>query len=538
MDVEDLIKKYNLRVAKPYLEESQSAFKEGRSKFNEMLERLRNDEAQGVIVWHPNRIARNYADGGKFVQAMSDGHIKIVFTWAGGTFEDNPRDKEYLMTEFTRATRDSDDKGVAVKRGNRTRFFEKKRWIGPAKIGYLNIYNDKTKEKEIAIDPDRFPLVVKAIKLIINGTHTPMQALNILNNEWGFRTKKTKRQGGKPLAKSGWYKLLADPFIYGWMVRKEGETDGSHKPMIREEEFEKLQIILGRKGKPRTSKHQFAYKEALKCGECEGSITAEEKYQIICSKCKTKFHKGKTTNECLNCHTLIEEMINPKILHYVFYHCTKRVNKNCTQGSITLKNLEKKIDETLSKFDISDYFRDWAIEHLNELNNKEEVDQTTIKDNLVTQLNTNHKAIQNLLREKISPENSDFKAEMQDYYETEKKRLFKEKKDIQKAIAKLAKRQEQWYEQSKETFDFACSAKYQFATGDAKIKTYVLSKLGSNLVIKDRKLHISGDKAYFLIEKGKKEIASIVESLEPAKQAEIASNLLSYEPIRSAWLPS
>jgi hypothetical protein len=270
----------------------------------------------------------------------------------------------------------------------------------------------------------------------------------------------------------------------------------------------------------------------------EGSITAEEKYQIICTKCKTKFHKGKTTNECLNCHTLIEEMKNPKILHYVFYHCTKRVNKNCTQGSITLKNLEKKIDETLSKFDIAEYFRDWAIEHLNELNDIEEIDQTTVKDNLVTQLNTNHKAIQNLLREKISPENADFKADMQEYYETEKKRLFKEKKDIQKAIAKLAKRQEQWYEQSKETFDFACSAKYQFAIGDTKTKTYVLSKLGSNLVIKDRKLHISGDNAYFLIEKGKKEIASIVESLEPAKQAEIASNLLSFEPIRSSWLPS
>jgi len=48
-------------------------------------------------------------------------------------------------------------------------------------------------------------------------------------------------------------------------------------------------------------------------------------------------------------------------------------------------------------------------------------------------------------------------------------------------------------------------------------------------------LQISGDKAYFLIEKGKKEIANIVDSLEPAKKAEIASNLLAYEPISQAW---
>ncbi|EKD57299.1 MAG: hypothetical protein ACD_57C00350G0016, partial [uncultured bacterium] len=38
-----------------------------------------------------------------------------------------------------------------------------------------------------------------------------MQVLHKLNNEWGFRTRITRRQGGKPLSKSAWYKLLADP---------------------------------------------------------------------------------------------------------------------------------------------------------------------------------------------------------------------------------------------------------------------------------------------------------------------------------------
>lgn len=63
----------------------------------------------------------------------------------------------------------------------------------------------------------------------------------------------------------------------------------------------------------------------------------------------------------------------------------------------------------------------------------------------------------------------------------------------------------------------------------------MLSKLGSNLTIKDKSLLISGDKPYFLIEKGKKEIASIVASLEPTKQTEISSNLLAYEPVCNTW---
>ena len=33
--------------------------------------------------------------------------------------------------------------------------------------------------------------------------------------------------------------------------------------MLTQDEFDNLQVILGRKGKPRISKHEFAYKEVL-----------------------------------------------------------------------------------------------------------------------------------------------------------------------------------------------------------------------------------------------------------------------------------
>ncbi len=129
----------------------------------------------------------------------------------------------------------------------------------------------------------------------------------------------------------------------------------------------------------------------------------------------------------------------------------------------------------------------------------------------------------------------EYHTERQKFYAEEETRLLKEKKDIKRAIEDVDKRQEQWFVQSKETFDFACSAQYQFATGDAQTKTYIFSKLGSNLTIRDKMLHISGEKPYFLIGKGKKEIASTVASLEPAKQAEIVSNLLAFEPVCQAW---
>src|SRR3990167_3065253 len=259
------------------LEESRSAFKpNNRPEFDKMIELIESGRANAILTWKPDRLCRNPKDGGTLLQLLQDGILKEIRCAEGEVYTPES-DHLILQIHFGMANQYSRNLSRNVKRGNYYRFHNKRQWLGPAKIGWLNVTNPDTKEKEIEVDSERFPLVVKGIRLILSGAHTPMQALHKLNNELCFRTRKTKRQGGKPLSKSGWYKLLADPYLYGLMIRREGETMGNHKPMLTEDEFNRLQIILGRKGKPRIAKHQFAYKEVLKCGGCGGSITAEER---------------------------------------------------------------------------------------------------------------------------------------------------------------------------------------------------------------------------------------------------------------------
>lgn len=536
-ELTEYAKKLGLNVV-GVIEETHSAFHPGRPRFNDMMERIEKGEADAVLAWNATRIARNTVDGGKFIYMLDIGQIKAFIT-RGKTYFNTSEDKFALSIDFSVAKKSSDDLSAVVHRGNRHKFYEKKEWGGPAKPGYLNVTDPLTKENRIENDPERFSLIKNALHLIVSGKNTPMKTLAILNDEWGYRSRITKKQGGLSMSKATWYRILNDSFYCGLMKRKvdgvESEVMGTHEPMINEEEFELLQVKLGSKGKTRASKKVFAFKEVLKCGECEGAITAEEKWQIICSECKKKFHRGVKTDKCPSCHTAIEEMRNPKILHYVFYHCTKRVHPNCTQGSATLDKLETKIKNTLGRFEIASAYKDWAIEYLNELNDIEEVDQKSVKDNLVARVSDVDQELRGLLRLRIRLRSVENNPEREKYYDTEEARLFKEKEKINKAIKEVDERQEEWFIQSKETFDFAYSAQYRFAKGDAKEKTYILSKLGSNLVIKEKELQISGDKAYFLIEKGKKEIESIVDSLEPAKKAEIASNLLAYEPISQAW---
>src|SRR3990167_4601979 len=60
---EEIINRYGLNVIKPFYEESRSAFKEGRPDFNDILQKAKAGEGDGVITWHANRLARNYGDG-------------------------------------------------------------------------------------------------------------------------------------------------------------------------------------------------------------------------------------------------------------------------------------------------------------------------------------------------------------------------------------------------------------------------------------------------------------------------------------------
>lgn len=423
-----------------------------------------------------------------------------------------------------------------VKMGNSYRFHTKKQWLGPAKPGYINYFDEISKERKIKTDDNRFSIIQDAMKLILSGSDTPMQALEKLNKKWGYRTRKTERQGGKPLSRSAWYRILADPYYYGLMVRKEGEETGNHKPMISADEFQRLQFILGRKGRPHISRHDLPYKGPLKCGKCGGSVTAEERWQVVCTKCKTKFHKSKNRNECPNCGLLIEEMKNPKIYHHIHYVCVKTKKGLCKQSAVNIKEIEKTIESELDKFEISEHLKNWAIKYLNELNTSETTDREKVRINLEEAKSDCIKRLDGLVKLKISPQNTNGDVLSDDEYTSQRKVILSEKDSLERELTRVDERMSRWHELSVKTFNFACYARYWFANGDVKTKTQILETLGSNLIINDRKLLIDGQKAFFLIKKGKQEVLAEAKKFEPAKYLDIMANLDSYEPLRTAWL--
>ncbi len=517
-ELREYAQKENLNIVCLY-KESKSAHWAGRPGFNEMLERIKKGEGNGIIVWDESRIARNAKDSGDVIYMIDLKQI-VEIRKLGKIYRNTPDDKSWLAMCFMMSKKESDDKGVNTKRGLKTK--AEMGWFPSSwtKPGYMWDRFSERGNKTMLNDPVRFPLIKKTWEKMLTGAYSVPQILRLLNNDWGYRTPIRKSIGGKPMQRSQLYEVFADTFYYGEYEYPEGSGNwykGKHEPMIAKEEFDRVQILLGRKGRHRPQKHNFPLTGIIRCGACGAMVTAEEKWQIICPSCKHKF-ASKDKDACPNCKIPITKMVKPTILHYNYYHCTKKVNPKCTQKSIAADKLEKQVDEVLKSIGISELFKQWAIKHLNQLNEEEVTHHTAAISSLQNAYNDCIKRLDNLVKLKISPQNSDGSLLSDDEFKSQKTAIMQEKISLEDKLKRVGQRVNNWVETAEKTFDFALHARYKFMTGSPDEKREILATIGSNLTLLNKVLRPDLKKEYCFIEEVIKTDSTTSGEFEPEKR--------------------
>jgi len=350
--------------------------------FDKMLDKIEKGEGNGIIVWHPDRLSRNSVDAGRIIYLMDIGKLLEVRT-PTNIFHNTPNDKFLFSILCGAAKLENDNKGINVKRGLHTKA-EMGWYPTVAPIGYLNDTPNLKGQREIKSDPERFDLVRKMFDLMLTGAYTPPQILKIATEKWCFRMR-----NGKPMARSTLYRIFTDSFYYGMYEYPKGSGNwhqGKHQPMITVEEYDHTQILLGRQGKPRPKSHFFTFSGMIRCGECGSTITADEKIQVICSKCKFKF-SAKHIKVCPKCNTPIEEMKKPVILRYVYHSCSRGKKPDCSQKHwIREEILEKQLVDILGRIEIPEEFHNWAMKHLRSENKEEANERNQILANVKKQV--------------------------------------------------------------------------------------------------------------------------------------------------------
>src|SRR3989338_9040436 len=183
----------NLDIKKIYTEAKTAKKPNNRPIFDEMIQRIENGEADGILCWQINRLSRNPIYSGKISWLLQQGIIKSIQTIDRQYLPDDNvllfSVESGMANQFIIDLRKSSRRGMEGK--------AERGWMpSNAPLGYRN---DKL-EHTIVEDPERFHLVRKMWDLMLTGNYTPPQIMQVANREWGFRTPDRKRRGGGPLA--------------------------------------------------------------------------------------------------------------------------------------------------------------------------------------------------------------------------------------------------------------------------------------------------------------------------------------------------
>ncbi len=425
--------KENLSIAAS-LCEAKTAKEPGRTVFAEMLSRIEAGEAQGILAWHPDRLARNSIDGGRIIYLLDTGKLqdlKFPTFW----FDSTPQGKFMLNIAFGQSKYYVDNLSENVKRGQRAKL-RKGIWPSFAPLGYLNNHKDKT----IVLDPESAPLIKKAFEIYSGGDHT-LRSITRLANNLGLRSYR-----GRPLSVSSIQRILINPIYYG-VLNYNGEVfEGVHEPIISKELFDQAQKVMISRGKiKRKRKHHFAFSGLFKCGNCGCHITAE----------RQKGHN--------------------------YYRCTKKKQK-CDEKYMREEDLIKEIKSLASQLSIPD---DWAQKMLAELD---------CENGKYTE--SNQQALNELQAQKLDTESKmqkllDFYLEGSvslEEYQSKKQYLLNQKVQYQEKLASISSINKNRLEPIREFVQASQQAKILTLEPENQQLFSFLKNIGSNFILKGKKL--------------------------------------------------
>lgn len=268
---------------------------------------------------------------------------------------------------------------------------------------------------------------------------------------------------------------------------------------MTEDEYDRVQVLLGRPGRKRTVRLSFPFTGLIRCGGCGAMVTAEEKHQVICPKCKCKF-ASRNAERCVRCGTAIANMQNPTRLHYTYYHCTKKRDPRCRERSLRAEALEEQVAGYLERLSIPPAILKWALRVLAEIESEEVALDQQLRESQQRAHADCLKRLDNLVRLKTAPGNVDGALLSDAEYEQQRLALLKEKAGLEADLVDPTEPYHRALKQTATIFRFAREAHATFVGGDGEAKRKIVSAIGSNLTLIDGKLRIQALKPFDIIE--------------------------------------
>ncbi|MBU1730062.1 recombinase family protein [Patescibacteria group bacterium] len=430
--------------------EAKTAKEPGRIKFAEMLSLIERGKADGIIAWHPDRLARNSVDGGKIIHFVDRGLIrslKFPTFW----FKATPQGLFMLNIAFGQSKYYIDSLSENVRRGLRQKV-RRGEYPGLAPIGYIN----DVRTKSIVVDKKRSVIIRKAFTLYAKNSSRLEDISNFLAQS-GIHSR-----NGKRLHRDRITFILSNPFYYGHF-RYGGEIhEGKHQPVVSKKLFDQAQEILKQRGRPhhKQKNEPQAFCGLLSCASCGMMITGEYK---------------------------VKKQKNGNVHNYTYYHCTKKSKTiECPELCIRQEELDKQLSSLIKSVSLPP---DWA-EELNRLAVQDHKKSAQSNSAFVEEVKKEIKSVEVKLQ-RLLDGYLDQVIE-QEIYRAEKSKLLFKKKSLEEKISSLLQKQNDWLEPMQEWIKDAQNLNGIARDNDLFAKKVVAKEIfGSNLLLGEKTVRVA-----------------------------------------------
>jgi DNA invertase Pin-like site-specific DNA recombinase len=432
-------------VVAEVLTEAHSAKAPGRPVFGTLMKRIHRGEIASVFCWKMDRLARNPLDSGHILQALADRKIEQVVT-PERCYTADGNDRFLGTFELGMATKYIDDLRQNVTRGNRERF--RRGWPNfRPPVGYLEDRATKTVVK----DPERFDLMRRAWDLVLTGAMRPSQVLHVLNDQWQFRTRRTARQGGRPMSYSHFYALLSNAYYTGLIRLASGESyKGAHPPMVTHEEFARVQELLGRTMDKHKKRLEFAYSGLLACAECGRTLVGEQH-------------------------------IKPSGARYVYYRCHRhRADAHCGQPTLPEQAFEAQLAADLERVRLPEGIAVWVRRMLEQTLTQELAQRGVSRESGERALRDAKAEADNLLTLRIRGLVND------DTFLERRNEILSRQEAIREQLTRPQASPSELLARFDRVLDFSRQAPEMLRNGTAVQRRQIVQTIGSNWQVRDR----------------------------------------------------
>lgn len=282
-----------------------------------LFEFVKNNKVKYLLVWKLDRLTRSSRDFyGKIIPKIEKYNCDIASIYE--RFKNLEEVDELLLSIYLghaeKELKNIKRRTTSVLK-NRA---EKGYHLGKAPVGYLNT-RDEYKHGIIVPDPNKAHYIKRIFELYSTGAFS-MEKLGTEMAKHGFKDSKDKPYPTKRIED-----ILKNPVYNGKVSYNEELFAGKHEPIISEELFHRIELMLENSKNKKPRGETYIYSNYIKCAKCG--------YSMI----------GTTKHGAHNSGT------------YIYYHCSNYTKAHKKEKNINENAINEAMQEVLDSFNISEF---------------------------------------------------------------------------------------------------------------------------------------------------------------------------------------